>query len=65
MTTPTKPIFSQTAPPQLDDLPYRDYDPEIAGQLLDFIRPYSPQNLDLSDLHGDQLALPRSPYPTW
>jgi ATP-binding cassette, subfamily B, multidrug efflux pump len=40
MTTPTKPIFSQTAPPQLDDLPYRDYDPEIAGQLLDFIRPY-------------------------
>jgi ATP-binding cassette, subfamily B, multidrug efflux pump len=40
MTTPAKPIFTQTAPPQLDDLPYRDYDPEIAGQLLDFIRPY-------------------------
>ncbi len=40
MTAPAKPIFSQTAPPQLDDLPYRDYDPEIANQLMSFIRPY-------------------------
>ncbi|MBE0699828.1 MAG: ABC transporter ATP-binding protein [Anaerolineaceae bacterium] len=41
MTTSTKPIYSQTTPPQLDDLPYRDYDPEIAGQMLNFIRPYN------------------------
>jgi hypothetical protein len=30
MTASTKPAFSQTTPPLLDDLPYRDYDPEIA-----------------------------------
>jgi ATP-binding cassette subfamily B protein/subfamily B ATP-binding cassette protein MsbA len=35
-----KTAFSQTSPPALDDLPYRDYDPEIAGQLLTFVRPY-------------------------
>lgn len=41
MTATTKFAFSQTNPPQLDDLPYRDYDPEIAGQLFTYIRPYS------------------------
>lgn len=41
MTTAAKPVFSQTSPPQLDDLPYKDYDPEIAQQLLLFIRPYA------------------------
>jgi len=41
MTASTKPAFSQTTPPLLDDLPYRDYDPEIAQQLLTFIRPYA------------------------
>lgn len=41
MTTTTKTIFSQTTPPQLDDLPYRDYDPEITRQLLLFIKPYT------------------------
>lgn len=41
MTAPAKTIFSQTTPPQLDDLPYRDYDPEIAHQLLTYIHPYS------------------------
>ena len=40
MTATSQPAFSQTAPPQLDDLPYKAYDPEIAGQLVSFIRPY-------------------------
>jgi ATP-binding cassette subfamily B protein/subfamily B ATP-binding cassette protein MsbA len=38
--TNTKTVFTQTTPPALDDLPYRDYDPEIAGQLMEFIKPY-------------------------
>lgn len=34
-------MFSQTTPPQLDDLPYKDYDPEVTRQLIEFIKPYS------------------------
>jgi ATP-binding cassette subfamily B protein/subfamily B ATP-binding cassette protein MsbA len=40
MTASTKPAFSEITPPQLEDLPYRDYDPEIARQLFSFVRPY-------------------------
>lgn len=32
--------FSQTTPPQLDDLPYKSYDPEVTRQLFSFISPY-------------------------
>lgn len=42
MTTSTaKPISSQVTPPQLEDLPFKDYDPEIAGQLMNFVKPYA------------------------
>jgi ATP-binding cassette subfamily B protein/subfamily B ATP-binding cassette protein MsbA len=43
MTTSTnvKTNFADTTPPQLEDLPFKDYDPEIAGQLLQFIKPYA------------------------
>jgi ATP-binding cassette, subfamily B, multidrug efflux pump len=41
MTADTsKPTLNEITPPQLEDLPYKDYDPEIARQLLTFIRPY-------------------------
>lgn len=40
MTTAEKTVFTQTQPPQLEDLPFRDYDPEIAEQLLSFVKPY-------------------------
>ncbi len=36
----TKPINQDQTPPQLEDLPYKDYDPEVAAQLMTFIRPY-------------------------
>jgi ATP-binding cassette subfamily B protein/subfamily B ATP-binding cassette protein MsbA len=39
-STPVKDLFSQTTPPQLDDLPYKDYDPEVTRQLMEFIKPY-------------------------
>ncbi|RPJ47133.1 MAG: ABC transporter ATP-binding protein, partial [Chloroflexi bacterium] len=39
--TTQKPTFSQVTPPQLEDLPFKDYDPEVARQLLTFVRPYS------------------------
>lgn len=32
--------FSQTTPPQLDDIPYKSYDPEVTRQLFSFISPY-------------------------
>jgi ATP-binding cassette, subfamily B, multidrug efflux pump len=32
--------FSELNPPQLEDLPYKDYDPEVTRELLTFIRPY-------------------------
>ena len=42
MTTSTaKPNFTETTPPQLEDLPFKDYDPEIANQLMGFINPYA------------------------
>lgn len=31
---------AQTTPPQLEDLPFKEYDPEIARQLLGFLKPY-------------------------
>jgi ATP-binding cassette subfamily B protein/subfamily B ATP-binding cassette protein MsbA len=43
MTTTTNQVkntFSQTTPPQLDDLPFKDYDPEVTRQLVGFIKPY-------------------------
>lgn len=40
MTT-AKQTFSEVTPPHLEDLPYREYDPEIARQLLKFIKPYT------------------------
>ena len=40
MATTTKTNFSQVTPPQLEDLPFKDYDPEVARQLITFIRPY-------------------------
>ena len=40
-TTTAKPTFTQTTPPQLEDLPFKDYDPEVARQLLAFIKPYT------------------------
>ncbi len=42
MTTITaKPTITETTPPQLEDLPYKDYDPEVARQLMTFIKPYT------------------------
>ncbi len=38
--TTVKPTFSQITPPQMDDLPYKEYDPEVAAKLLEFIHPY-------------------------
>jgi ATP-binding cassette, subfamily B, multidrug efflux pump len=32
--------FTEQNPPQLEDLPYKDYDPEVTRELLSFIRPY-------------------------
>jgi ATP-binding cassette subfamily B protein/subfamily B ATP-binding cassette protein MsbA len=40
-TTTAKPVSSQVTPPQLEDLPFKDYDPEIASQLMTFVRPYA------------------------
>ena len=41
MTAPTSRIqFSQITPPQLEDLPFKDYDPEVTRQMLGFIKPY-------------------------
>lgn len=40
-TTTAKPASSQVTPPQLEDLPFKDYDPEIASQLMTFVRPYA------------------------
>ncbi|HEX9018377.1 MAG TPA: ABC transporter transmembrane domain-containing protein, partial [Anaerolineaceae bacterium] len=44
-TTPAKPTpqtpFTETTPPQLEDLPFKDYDPEVARELLGFIKPYT------------------------
>ncbi len=40
-TTTTKPQFSQLAPPQLEDLPFKEYDPEVTRQLWAFIKPYT------------------------
>ncbi len=40
-TANTNNNFSETTPPQLEDLPYKDYDPEIAHQLLGFMKPYT------------------------
>lgn len=41
MTTNTANLKqTEITPPQLEDLPFKDYDPEIAGQLLTFIKPY-------------------------
>jgi ABC-type multidrug transport system fused ATPase/permease subunit len=40
-TTTAKPVSSQVTPPQLEDLPCKDYDPEIASQLMTFVRPYA------------------------
>jgi ATP-binding cassette subfamily B protein/subfamily B ATP-binding cassette protein MsbA len=40
-TTNPKPTFSQLTPPQLEDLPFKAYDPEITRQLLTFVRPYT------------------------
>lgn len=40
-TTTAKPASSQVTPPQLEDLPFKDYDPEIASQLMIFVRPYA------------------------
>jgi ATP-binding cassette, subfamily B, multidrug efflux pump len=40
-TTTAKPTITQINPPQLEDLPFKDYDPEIARQLLTFIKPYA------------------------
>jgi len=41
-TTPAvKDTFSQVTPPQLEDLPYKDYDPEVTRQMLAFIKPYA------------------------
>ncbi len=42
-TTDTRPKFSQLAPPQLEDLPFKEYDPEVTRQLWAFIRPYTRQ----------------------
>ncbi len=39
-TTTAKPTITETTPPQLEDLPFKDYDPEVARQLLTFIKPY-------------------------
>jgi len=42
MTTQTiKTTFSQVTPPQLEDLPYKDYDPEVTRQMVGFVRPYA------------------------
>lgn len=42
MTTQTiKTTFSQVTPPQLEDLPYKDYDPEVTRQMVGFIKPYA------------------------
>lgn len=38
--TTIKTIVQDQTPPQLEDLPYKDYDPEVARQLMSFIRPY-------------------------
>ncbi len=41
MTVQTAPTqFSQVTPPQLEDLPYKDYDPEVTRQMMGFIKPY-------------------------
>jgi ATP-binding cassette subfamily B protein/subfamily B ATP-binding cassette protein MsbA len=40
-TTTAKPTFSETTPPQLEDLPFKDYDPVVARQLWAFIKPYT------------------------
>lgn len=40
-TTTPKPTFSQLAPPQLEDLPFKEYDPEVTRQLWAFIKPYT------------------------
>ena len=41
--TTTTPQFSQLTPPQLEDLPFKEYDPEVTRQLAAFIRPYTRQ----------------------
>jgi ATP-binding cassette, subfamily B, multidrug efflux pump len=41
MTTPNaQSTISDQSPPQLEDLPYKEYDPEVTRELLTFIRPY-------------------------
>jgi len=35
-----KPNFSETTPPQLEDIPFKAYDPEISRKLLTFIKLY-------------------------
>jgi ATP-binding cassette, subfamily B, multidrug efflux pump len=41
MTTNAKQAFSELNPPQLEDLPYKEYDPEVTRQLMSFVRPYT------------------------
>ena len=40
MAVTTKQKFSQISPPQLEDLPFKDYDPEVAREMLAFVKPY-------------------------
>ncbi len=40
MAVTTKQKFSQINPPQLEDLPFKDYDPEVAREMLAFVKPY-------------------------
>lgn len=62
MTT-AKQTFSEVKPPHLEDLPFRDYDPEIARQLLKFIKPYT-KKIILSTLFMaiSSLAAVSGPY---
>ncbi len=40
MTTTAKQKPSEITPPQLEDLPFKSYDPEVMRELMNFVKPY-------------------------
>jgi ABC-type bacteriocin/lantibiotic exporter with double-glycine peptidase domain len=60
--TPAKNLFSRPTPPQLDDLPYKDYDPEVTASCWSLSNLYRKIWISVFYMAISSLAAVTGPY---